>query len=234
MPWYYAGPEEKPVGPVSTDELHARRRNGLLGSQTYIIEWNEEVGAVDGWKFYSEVFPVVPAMAPLPPPPPPPVSGPAGPHGPPPAPGLSAAPHAHYPPPSPGASQPHPLFPSAGHAPVPAAATFPHPASPHGHYPARRTNSWCAWGFGLGITGFVLSFACIGILIAVPALFVSLIGFAKVQSHREQSGRGLAVAGAVLSLLAIVISLGLGAWLLPPILKNHEWSVTEQSSTNSE
>lgn len=233
MPWYYAGPEEKPVGPVSTEELHARRRNGLLGSQTYIIEWNEEVGAVDGWKFYSEIFPVVPPMAPLPPPPLP-TPNPAGPHGPPPVPGHSAAPHAFYPPPSPAISQPHPLFPSAGHAPVPVATTFPHAAAPHGHYPPRKTNAWCAWGFGLGITAFILSFGCIGILVAVPALIICIIGFAKVQSHREQSGRGLAVAGGVLSLLAIVLSLALSAWLLPSILKNHEWSVTEQSSTNSE
>jgi hypothetical protein len=174
-------------------------------------------------------------MAPLPPAPPAiPAPVPTAPQVPPPAPGFSAGPHGHYPS-SPAASQPHPLFPSAGHAPLPAATpAFPHAASPHGHYPARKTNSWCAWGFGLGITGFVLSFACIGILIAVPALLVCVIGFAKVQSRREQSGRGLAVAGAVLSLLAIFISLGLGSWLIPPILKNHEWSVTEQSSTNSQ
>jgi hypothetical protein len=228
MPWYYAGPDEKPVGPISTDELHARRRNDLVGPRTYIIEWDDETGAIGGWKFYSEFFPVVPAMAPLPPPPPSPV--PTAPHhGPPPAP--VAAPHGYYPPAP--IAQPHPLFPSVGHAPAPVAPAVP-PASPHGHYPARKTNSWCAWGLGLGITGFIFSFACLGIFIAVPALLICLTGFARVQSHPEQSGRGLAIAGGVLSLLAIIISLGLGAWLLPPILKNHEWSVTEQSSTNSE
>jgi cytochrome bd-type quinol oxidase subunit 2 len=145
---------------------------------------------------------------------------------------MSAAPHGYYPP-SPAVAQPHPLFPSVGHAPVPVAPAFPPAASPHGYYPPRRTNGWCAWGFGLGLTGFVLSIFCLGIFFAVPALLVSVIGFAKVQRQREQSGRGLAIAGVVLAVLAILISLGMGA-LLYPYLKNHEWSVTEQSSTNSE
>jgi hypothetical protein len=228
MPWYYAGPEETPVGPVSTEELHARRRSGLLSAQTYVIEWNDVVGAVGGWKFYSEIFPVVPPMGPLPMvPPAPPTTAPKS------SPGTTAGPHSYYPPPSPPVSQPHPLFPSVGHAPAPVAPGVPN-AAPHGQYPARKTNGWCAWGFGLGLAGFISSIFCVGLLLAVPALLICIIGFAKVQSRPEQSGRGLAVAGGVLALLAIIISLGLGAWLVPSFFKNHEWSVTEQSSTNSE
>jgi hypothetical protein len=137
-------------------------------------------------------------------------------------------------PPSPVPPQPHPLFPSAGHAPLPVApAAYTHGPGPHGLYPPRKTNAWCAWGFGLGIAAFVLSFLCVGVLFAVPALIISILGFAQVQRHREQSGRGLALAGAVLSLLAIVIAIVLAIAVIP-MMKVHEWSVTEQSSTNSE
>jgi hypothetical protein len=223
MPWYYAGPDQKPVGPVSLEELQARRRNDLVLPETYIIEWTYETGVVGTWRHYGDVFPQVPAAPALPPPPP--VSIPPAPASPAPPIPAPAPLGVHIP-------QPHPLFPSAAHAPLPGATPA---AAPHAHYPTRRTNSWCAWGFGLGIASFIFSFACgLGLFLAVPGLIVSILGLVQIQRHAEQSGRGLAVTGGVLSVLALMIALGFAICFLPSLLKNHEWTVTEQSSTNSE
>ena len=203
------------MGPVSLEELQARRRSGALLPETYIIERNEGTGAVGAWQRFRDVFPDAPSIPPVPPVgaplPPPPVPLP-----------MIATPQAH------------PLFPSAGQAPL-HQPLFPYAAAPHAHYPMRKTNPWCAWGFGLGVASFVFAFACgLGLLIAVPALAISILGFAKVQHNREQSGRGLAVAGGVFSALALLIALGFLIYSVPLMLKNHEWTVTEQSSTNSE
>jgi hypothetical protein len=111
---------------------------------------------------------------------------------------------------------------------------FP-PAAPHGHYPVRPTSGWCAWGFGLSLAGFFLSPFCgIGLLLAAPALLLCILGFAHVQSHPEHSGRGLAVAGAVLSSLALIVSIAFLVYIIHTGIKSHEWTVTEQSSSSSE
>jgi hypothetical protein len=226
MPWYYAGPDQKPVGPVSLEELQERRRNDLVLAETYIIEWTYETGVVGTWRHYGDVFPSVPPAPVLPPPP-------AAMATPPPAP---PAPASLLPPPAPlgvNIPQSHPLFPSAAHAPL-ASPTTP-VAAPHGHYPVRKTNAWCAWGFGLGIAAFIFSFACgVGLFLAVPGLIVSILGLVQIQRHPDQSGRGLAVTGGILSVLALLIALAFAIWLIPQLMKNHEWTVTEQSSTNSE
>jgi hypothetical protein len=188
------------------EELNARRLNGAITPDTYVIEHSGTPGAPGEWRRYRDVFPTTSYLPPLPAaiPPPAPLIAPAA----------------------------HPLFPSAAHAPsVPAA--FP-PAAPHAHYPVRKTNAWCAWGFGLGIAGFLFSFACIGIFLAIPALVICLLGFAQVQKNRAESGRGLAVAGGILAVLGLLISLGLLAYFVPLAIKEHEQTATEQSSTNSE
>src|SRR5437588_12555485 len=95
MPWYYAGPEAKPVGPVSLAELHARHLNGMISPETYIIEHTGQPNEPRVWKRYREVFPSIPMDLPAIPPVPIALT----------APSLQPA------------VQPHPLFPSA--APVP-------------------------------------------------------------------------------------------------------------------
>ncbi len=216
MPWYYAGPEAKPVGPISLEELQTRRSSGVVTPETYVIEHTGVAGAPGAWRRYREIFPESPTLPPLPP-----VPG-VVPLPPPP---MAASP----------TSQVHPLFPSAAHAPaihVPSSVPL---AAPHAHYPVRRTNPWCAWGFGLALAGFIFSFFCgIGLLLAAPALIICILGFVKVHQQPDQSGRGLAVAGAVLSGLALLISVAFLVYAVPLIIKNHEWTVTEQSSTNSE
>ena len=44
MPWYYAGPDAKPVGPVTLNELHACRVRGIVTPETYVIEHTGQPG----------------------------------------------------------------------------------------------------------------------------------------------------------------------------------------------
>jgi hypothetical protein len=210
MPWFYAGPEAKPVGPVTLDELHACRVNGTVTPETYVIEQTGQPGENLGWKRYREVFPL--SLPPIPPP-------------------------AAVPPPAPAptVAQPHPLFPSAAPAPTQHPA-FPSAARPDPYYNhVKPTNTWCAWGFWLGLAGFFFSFACgVGVFPALLALPLCIVGLTKVHKHSEQAGQGLAVAGLILSGVALVISLVLILSLAVPILKAHGLTVTEQTSNDSE
>src|ERR1700761_5609382 len=95
MPWYYAGPEGKPVGPISLEELQGRRRAGVLAAETYVIEHTGQTGQALAWRRYREVFPDTFST------PPPPPTHPFGAT-------LPAIPA-------------HPLFPSAGAATTPPA-----------------------------------------------------------------------------------------------------------------
>ena len=206
MPWYYAGPEAKPVGPLSVEELHDRRVSGVVGADTYIIEHTGPGTENLAWKRYKEVFPTN-----LPPTPPIPA---------PPLPVLPAAP----------AIQPHPLFPSA----APSATTHPSVTHPSYH-PARPTNGWCAWGFVLGLIGFFFSFVWgTGLLLALPSLLLCIIGLVQVRKNHTNGGQGLAIAGLILSCLAVVFSLLIAVWVDLPMIKAHEQTVTEQTSNDSE
>jgi len=214
MPWYYAGPEAKPVGPLSVEELHARHVSGTVTAETYVIEHTGQPMENWAWKHYHEVFPTN-----LPPVPPAPAILPASPGAPP-----QANP--------PQVIPPHPLFPSAAPAQhsVFAPATRPDP-----YYNVKPTNGLCAWGFGLGLAGFFFSFACgIGLLLALPSLLLCIVGLVQVHKNREQAGQGLAIAGLILSGVALLISLIFIISLSIPMLKAHGLTVTEQTSNDSE
>jgi hypothetical protein len=212
MPWYYAGPEAKPVGPVTLDELQALRAARTISAETYVIEQTGQPAEALAWKRYQDVFPAMPNLPPVPSPDRQPVAPP-------------------FPPP---ASQAHPLFPSA--APAPAhPSVFPPGARPDPYYNVRPTNGWCGWGFGLGLTALFFSFACgMGLLPALVSLPLCIIGLAQVHKRREQAGQGLAVAGLILSTVALIISLVFVLYLAMPILKAHGLTVTEQTTNDSE
>jgi hypothetical protein len=212
MPWYYAGPEAKPVGPFTLEELQARRQEGAIKPETYIIE--QTGGPVDAlaWKRYQDVFPPAPAASTLPPVPP-----------------ASAA---YVPPPAP--PQPHPLFPSATPGATPP-LTVPVAARPDPYYSARRTNGWCMAGGVFGIIAFFSAFLCgFGLFPALLGIVLCAVGLFQVHKHPEQAGQGWAISGLILSIIAIIISLLMFAWLGFPILKAHGLTVTEQTSNDSE
>jgi len=212
MPWYYAGPEAKPVGPVTLDELHACRVRGIVTPQTYVIEHTGQPGENWAWKHYQDIFPSSPGLPPLPPP---------------------SSPSQVAPPPPP-AVQPHPLFPSAAPAST-QHSVFQPAARPDPYYNVKPTNGWCSWGFGLGLAGFFFSFACgIGLLPALLAFPLCIVGLAQVHKNREQAGQGLAIAGLILSGLALLISLIFILLFANNMIKMHGFTVTEQTTNDSE
>ncbi|MCE0483357.1 MAG: DUF4190 domain-containing protein [Methylacidiphilales bacterium] len=218
MPWYYAGPEAKPVGPLTLEELQSRRLDGTISPETHIIERTGQPGEVLAWKRYREVFPTGPSL----PPPPPPVI-PAFPLTPPPPPPAPAVP----------VNTPHPLFPSA--AGTTRSSVFPSDMRPDPHYQQHKpTNPLCGWGFGLGLASFFLSFLCVGLLAAVPALCLCIAGLVQLNRRKDQSGHGLAVAGLVLSVVALLIAIILILSMAVPLIKEHALTVTEQTTNDSE
>jgi hypothetical protein len=213
MPWYYAGPEAKPVGPVTLDELHALSAKGTVLAETYVIEHAGPSAAPGTWKRYRELFPATT--------PPPPV-----------------APPPFVPPPTPSTPQPslqsHPLFPSAGMAPT-QHSVFAPSVRPDPYHKARSTNGLCAWGFGLGLAGLIFSFALgVGILPALAAILLCIIGLVQVHHHHGQSGQGLAIAGLLLAVLAVIISLIFILAVDVPFIKAHAQTATEQSPNDSD
>ena len=209
MPWYYAGPEAKPVGPLTLEEIYARRLSGAITPETYVIEQPATGGSAPAWRRFREIFPATVS------------SGVA-----------SAGPI----PPVPPLPEAHPLFPSAAQIPTPQPLPIPPPviephAAPHGHYSVLPTNKTCAWGFGLGILSFVLCFACgLGLLVALPALIICILGFIQVQHRGDQSGRGLAAAGAVLAGIAIILSIIFLAFAIPAMIRSNSQADTQQSA----
>ena len=215
MPWYYAGADAKPVGPISLEELQSRRLGGLVHPDTYIIEHTGLAVENMAWKRYQEVFPVAP------------IAPPAVPTAPPPPVATTVAPAP--------VAQAHPLFPSA--APIAThPSVFPPDTRPDPYYARPKpTNAWCAWGFGLGLGGFVCSFLCgIGLFLALPGFFLSIMGLAQVGKNPAQGGRSLAIWGLILSAIALIISAIFVYEIAGPILKAHGLTVTEQTSNDSE
>jgi hypothetical protein len=210
MPWYYAGPEAKPVGPLSLDELHARRQQGAIKPETYVIE--QTSGPIDAltWKKYQDIFPA--STSTLPPVPP--------------------VPGAFVPPPAP--PQPHPLFPSATPGATPH-LTHPAASRPDPYYNVKRTNGWCIAGCVFGAIAFFFAFLCgIGFFPALIGIVLCFVGLMQVHKRPEQAGQGWAIAGLILSIIALLIAIVMFVYLGLPMLKAHGLTVTEQTSNDSE
>jgi len=208
MPWYYVGPDAKPVGPLSLEELQSRRANGALSPETYIIE-APIGGTPKDWRRYREIFPnsaafpLLPALPPVPTSLPPPIS-------------------------------PHPLFPSAvpaSAAPSPGGPVFTgvHPSTYNPPYhPPSKTNAWCAWGFGLSLAGLLCAF------LAPFGLVASVVGLVQVHKHRDQQGRGLAITGLLVSVMLLALVVAIGAALAFSSLRTSVQMTTEQTSNDSD
>ncbi len=75
----------------------------------------------------------------------------------------------------------------------------------------RQTNGFALWGMILGIISVVGCFCCcLNIPLGVLGLIFSLVGLLQTNERPEiYEGRGLAIAGIVLSALGLLIGLGL-------------------------
>ena len=219
MPWYYAGPEAKPVGPVSAEELQGLFASGTITAETFVIEHTGPGAANLAWRRYREVFPPAATLPPIPP---------SAPAPPPLVPGSVPAPI----PSAPTAATSHPLFPSAGTT-QPGHPEF-RPVAQSYAYPIRPTNSWCAWGFALSLVGLCLAIFCIGVVPALIAAVLCIIGLVQVTKNREQGGMGLAVTGLIFSGIAVLLFAIIVCVFGPSIVKGHGLTVTEQTSNDSE
>lgn len=210
MSWYYAGPDAKPVGPVSLEELHAQRLAGTITSETYVLEQTGHTGLPLAWKHYRELF----THPPLPRPPLLPVTA-----------GPAATTHKV---PSPAALPGHPAATPASSPYFPSAHRIPPVVSTR---PPRPVNQACAWGFGLGLASVLLIFACgLGSLLSLPAIFLSILGLVQVSRHREMAGRGRAIAGLILAGLTLLLSVILLLVMMVSSFKQHEQTTTEQTT----
>lgn len=213
MPWYYVGPDAKPVGPLSLEELQSRRLSGALSPETYVIEASAQ-NAPKEWRRYRELFPASTVLPPLPP-----------------VPATD----------SPASLLPSSIFPtsvpaSTVHSPGGPVFTGTHPSIYNAPPPSlHRTNACCAWGFGLGLAGLpLLICGGAGLFLALAGLVVSVIGLVQVQRKREQSGRGLAIAGIVTSLLTLLIVVIIGAAWAFSNFKSSVQMTTEQTSNDTD
>jgi len=211
MSWYYVGPDAKPVGPISLEDLQARRAGGAVAPETYVIE-APAGSAPKEWRRYRDVFPPAATLPPLP---------------------VTALP----PTPAPTMGVPHPIFPTPPPpTPSPGGPVFTgsHPSTYY--LPPAKGNPWCAWGFGLGLASLPMLLLCgTGVFVAIAGIVVSIVGLVQVSRHRDQEGRGLAVTGLVLSILALLCAIGIGIALAT----SGSWHTglqmtTEQTSNDSD
>jgi hypothetical protein len=85
------------------------------------------------------------------------------------------------------------------------APPVPPPISPPVSGRVRKTNSYAMAGMIFGILAF---FCCCKFLFGVLGIVFSLIGLSQISRHPElYEGRGLAIAGLVLSILSLLLAL---------------------------
>ena len=116
----------------------------------------------------------------------PPVGPPTGAGYPPPA----SYPQAAYPPPPPGG------YPPPG--------DYPQPGYP-GYGPPRPSSGLAVAALVVGIIGVLTSFVVLGGVLGIVALVLGIIGLGKARRGLA-SGRGMAITGIVLGVLAILIA----------------------------
>lgn len=90
------------------------------------------------------------------------------------------------------------------------APATPVPPSPPQYGAARRTNTFAITGLVFGILSVTGGLCCYGLPFNILGLVFSLVGLAQIKDNPGQyDGRGLAIAGIVLSILGLLLMLGL-------------------------
>lgn len=84
------------------------------------------------------------------------------------------------------------------------------PASPPRYVPVRKTNSFAVTGLVLGILSITGGLCCYGLPFNILGVVFSIIGLTQIHNQPEAyDGKGMAIAGLVLSLLGLLVMLGL-------------------------
>jgi hypothetical protein len=73
----------------------------------------------------------------------------------------------------------------------------------------------------------------IGALPAIISVILCIIGLVQVSKNPSQGGQGLAIGGLIISFVALLIAIGMIAWMSGN-LHMHGITVTEQTSNDSE
>ena len=209
MSWYYVGPDAKPVGPISLEDLQSKRASGAIGPETYVIEAPAGSSPKE-WRRFREVFPPPAMLPPVPP--------------------AALAEQ------STTMGIPHPVFPTAlPHSPSPGGPVFTgmHPSAYR--LPPTRGNPWCSWGFGLSLASLPLMLcAGVGLFVAIAGLVASFVGLIQVGHHKDQHGRGLAVSGLVISVLALLFAGSLIFAYISNTMRSPLQMTTEQTANDSD
>jgi hypothetical protein len=86
----------------------------------------------------------------------------------------------------------------------------PSPIVPPTYAPIRRTNAFAITGFILGLFSATGGICCFGHLFMILGLIFSLIGLSQIKNNPDlYDGKGLAIAGVVLSIIGFILSIGL-------------------------
>jgi len=87
---------------------------------------------------------------------------------------------------------------------APIASTAPGPIS---LAPTPRNNPYAGWGLGLGIASVTLGLCCCyGFPFSIPGIICSVIALNQIKEDPNlQQGRGMAMAGLILSILSIAL-----------------------------
>jgi hypothetical protein len=81
----------------------------------------------------------------------------------------------------------------------------PQPIGPLTTRPGQRTNSLAVVGLVLGIISVPFSFCCYGLPFNLAGIVISIVALVQI-NEQKQEGRGLAIAGLVLSVASIVLA----------------------------
>lgn len=90
-----------------------------------------------------------------------------------------------------------------------AAAAPPSPPGPISMAPAPRNNSYALWAMILGILSLTFGLCCCyGLPFSVPGIICSTMAFSQIKRDPlTQQGKGMAMAGLILSILSILVAI---------------------------